>query len=87
MFTHRKYFCGESAQRTEAQAKTQRKGMAPCELSMVVCAVVLRVAVVVGADVAHRVDVLVLVRKIRHAFDPQICSKDVWNVATVSRHG
>ena len=31
MFTHRKYFCGESAQRTEAQAKTQRKGIAPCE--------------------------------------------------------
>ena len=31
MFTHRKYFCGESAQRTEAQAKTQRKGGAPCE--------------------------------------------------------
>lgn len=31
MFTHRKYFCGEGAQRTEAQAKTQRKGVAPCE--------------------------------------------------------
>ncbi|CAM9481009.1 unnamed protein product [Ascophyllum nodosum] len=30
MFVHRKYFCGESAQMTEAQAKTQRKGkMAP----------------------------------------------------------
>lgn len=34
MFTHRKYFCGESAQRTEAQAKTQRKGGAPCEFSL-----------------------------------------------------
>lgn len=32
MFTHRKYFCGEGAQRTEAQSKTQRKkGAAPCE--------------------------------------------------------
>lgn len=31
MFVHRKYFCGESAQRTDAQAKTQRKGRAPCE--------------------------------------------------------
>ncbi|CAM9901960.1 unnamed protein product [Ectocarpus sp. 12 AP-2014] len=28
MFVHRKYFCGDSAQRTEAQAKTQRKGKA-----------------------------------------------------------
>ena len=31
MFTHRKYFCGEGAQRTEAQAKTQRKGGSSCE--------------------------------------------------------
>ncbi|CAM9136543.1 unnamed protein product [Ectocarpus fasciculatus] len=28
MFVHRKYFCGDNAQRTEAQAKTQRKGKA-----------------------------------------------------------
>ena len=45
MFTHRKYFCGEGAQRTEAQAKTQRKGRAPCESSSwaaVVAAVICR---------------------------------------------
>lgn len=46
MFTHRKYFCGEGAQRTEAQAKTQRKGIAPCECWPSELSVVTRLVVV-----------------------------------------